>query len=80
MGWGYIYIKNRGKPSEPEAIDAAVYTNVLFAASEPGTAAEENWFETEGGGEAGVIGDINADEGCLAVLRERDRDTKFLSY
>lgn len=76
-----FFIIDEDAPEAPENIDAVSYNNVIFAQNAPETATEENWFETEGGGDA-VVTDtskIVMQDGLLKVLKEPDENTDFLN-
>lgn len=70
------------KQEEPEEIDAVAYDNVIFSADAP--SAGENWFQTsdeEGGGADEEVAQkkYTIQNGRLTVLKEPEKDTKFLN-
>lgn len=77
----YFIIDEDAPEKVPENIDAVSFNNVIFAENAPETASEENWFETEGGGEADVTdtSKIVIQDGLLKVLKKPDENTDFLN-
>lgn len=77
----YFIIDEDAPEEVPDNINAVSYDNVIFAEHAPETAEAENWFETEGGGEADVtdMSKIVMHNGLLKVLKEPDETTDFLN-
>lgn len=77
----YFIIDKDAPEVVPENINAVSYDNVVFAENTPETATEENWFETESGGDT-IVTDtskIVMQDGLLKVLKEPDENTDFLN-
>ena len=75
------FIIDENAQIEPEKINAVSYDNVIYGSAVPEQAAEENWFETEGGGETHVTdtSKIVMQNGRLTVLKDPDENTTFLN-
>lgn len=77
----YFIIDEDAPTVIPDNINAVSYDNVIFANNTPEMATEENWFETESGGETDLTdtSKIIMQDGLLKVLKEPDENTDFLN-
>ena len=74
------FIIDENAQIEPEKINAVSYDNVIYGSAVPEQAAEENWFETEGGeNHVTDTSKIVMQNGLLKVLKEPDENTDFLN-